>query len=428
LARYAEQAEVYTVESETTEIAFEAGEVKSALVEETSGVALRALVGGRVGFTAASGRADGEALVQRVVASAAFGEPLPLTLPAHRPAAEVTTLDTALAEVPLTDLVAIGREIIAILRASDPDAKVDVSVERSTSRARLRNSAGADTDERGSALQVSMSVERVRGDDVLMVYDSYSDIGLSDGYRAVAERLAEQVRLASRAARVESGRMPVLFTPSGTLVLLLPLLMGVNGENVQRGTSPLAGRRGEAILDPRLTLWDDPSVPRRPASSAYDDEGMPARRQALFERGALGTFLFDLKTAALAGTESTGNGHRGLFSLPSPSATNLVLEAGETPLQTLIGGIDHGLLVDSVLGLGQGNPLSGAFSNPVGLAYAIEHGEIAGRVKDVTLAGNAYDLLPAIGGLSVERHWAHGRYLLPYVLIPAVDVVHSATD
>ena len=84
-----------------------------------------------------------------------------------------------------------------------------------------------------------------------------------------------------------------------------------------------------------------------------------------------------------------------------------------------------GLLVDELLGLGQGNPLSGAFSNPVGLAYVIEEGEIVGRVKDVTLAGNVYDVLKSVGSLSREQYWVYGRYLLPHVLIPELDVVRS---
>lgn len=425
LARQAEQAEIYAVESESTQITFEAGELKSSLVEETSGVALRALVDGRVGFTASSGRSDPAILVERTVASARFGEPLDLTLPGQLPAAEISTFDPTLSEVPLERLVAIGREIIAILHAADPDGKIDVDIERTSGRSWLHNSAGARVDQTASGLYISMSMERVRGDDVLMVGDGTAATGLTDDYRAVAERVASRVVSANKGASIDSGRMPVLFTPSGSILLLLPLLMALNGQHVQRGTSPLANRLGEQIMDPRLTLWDDPTLPGRPASAAYDDEGVPTRRKALIREGVAETFLYDLKTAALMGTESTGNGARSLFSLPSPSTANLVLEAGDKPLADMVASISHGLLVDELLGLGQGNPLSGAFSNPVGLAYVIEDGEIVGRVKDVTLAGNVYDVLKSVGSLSREQYWVYGRYLLPHVLIPELDVVRS---
>jgi len=55
----------------------------------------------------------------------------------------------------------------------------------------------------------------------------------------------------------------------------------------------------------------------------------------------------------------------------------------------------------------------------------IEHGEITGRVKGLSLAGNVYELLRTIGGTSVERQWVRGRYLLPHILLPKVDVVRS---
>ena len=140
-------------------------------------------------------------------------------------------------------------------------------------------------DQTASGLYISMSMERVRGDDVLMVGDGTAATGLTDDYRAVAERVASRVVSANKGASIDSGRMPVLFTPSGSILLLLPLLMALNGQHVQRGTSPLANRLGEQIMDPRLTLWDDPTLPGRPASAAYDDEGVPTRRKALIREG-----------------------------------------------------------------------------------------------------------------------------------------------
>jgi PmbA protein len=76
-----------------------------------------------------------------------------------------------------------------------------------------------------------------------------------------------------------------------------------------------------------------------------------------------------------------------------------------------------------VLGLGQGNTLSGAFSNPLALAFKIEGGEIVGRVKDVSIAGNVYELLPEIGAVSQESSWEYTFVKMPYVLMPEINVV-----
>jgi PmbA protein len=141
------------------------------------------------------------------------------------------------------------------------------------------------------------------------------------------------------------------------------------------------------------------------------------------ERGVLKSFYYDLKTAALFGVESTGNGSRSLFTPPEPALTNLLIEPGETALADLIAGLDEGLIVDTLLGLGQGNIISGAFSNPLSLAFKIEKGRIVGRVKDVSIAGNVYDLMQNIAAVSRERQWVYSSLCLPYLLLPEMNVV-----
>jgi PmbA protein len=81
------------------------------------------------------------------------------------------------------------------------------------------------------------------------------------------------------------------------------------------------------------------------------------------------------------------------------------------------------LLADSALGLGQGNVISGAFSNSLGLAYKIEKGEIVGRVKDVSIAGNVYDLLQNVAAVSRETEWIYNNFRLPYILLEGMNVV-----
>jgi PmbA protein len=87
----------------------------------------------------------------------------------------------------------------------------------------------------------------------------------------------------------------------------------------------------------------------------------------------------------------------------------------------LIGDIDDGLIVDDLIGVGQGNVISGAFSHPVGLAYRVQRGEVTGRVKDAAVAGNAYDLLKKIGGVGNDGRWLGVRWS-PSMLLEGVSV------
>jgi PmbA protein len=236
-------------------------------------------------------------------------------------------------------------------------------------------------------------------------------------------QLGERLERAKQSATIKSGRMPVLFAPTAALALALPLMYGLNGKNVYTGISPMKGKVGDKLFDDKITIVDDATLNGRYGSATHDDEGVAHRRNVLVDRGVLKGFLYDLKTAAQSGVESTGNGSRDLFSPPSPSPTNLIFQAGETPLAEMIAGMEEGLLVEQVLGLGQGNIISGAFSNSAALAFKVEKGEIVGRVKDVSIAGNVYELLPGVAAVSRETEWVYRFVRLPYVLLPEMNVV-----
>jgi PmbA protein len=423
LTQKAEQAEVFEIESEATKIKFEANQLKAFEVEETRGMAVRVLVDGRLGFAASSDLTATDKLVANALESARHGDALEFDFPASEPGPAVQVYDPELATLPTEHLIEMGREMIASILEADPDTRVTVDLERRVRRTTVRNSAGVEIAVEKAPLSISIDAERVRGDDVAIIYDYFSTAVKDDGYRAFAQRIADKLRLAQRAATLGSERLPVLFSPTGSPVLALPLTQALNGKNVYRGISPMTNKLGEQLFDEKLTIVDDPTLDGRPGSSSHDDEGVPRQRRALINHGELCSFIYDLKTAALAGAEPTGHGARGLFDLPSPSFSNLIMEGGDTSLADIIAGIEKGLLVESILGLGQGNIISGDFSNNLDLAFRIEDGEIVGRVKEVSIAGNVYEDLRAIEAISQETEWVYGGLCLPYILLPELNVV-----
>ncbi len=423
LKSQAQQVEVVHVRAESTNVGFEANRLKSSQVEETNGIAVRIVKDGRLGFAASSDESAVEKLISNVLESAKFGDNIPISFPAAQPGPKVATYDQSISDLPVARLAEIGQEIVDIILKVEPEARVNVELERGVQRLALRNQAGSELAFERSPLSIGFEISRVKGDDVLIMYDVTGSTVHMDDYSAFARRAAEKLRLAQKSATVRSGRMPVLFSPRGGLALGLPVMLGLNGKNVYRQTSPMAGKIGEKLFDQKITVVDDPTLDGRFASAPYDDEGVAHQRRILVEQGVLRSFMYDLKTAAQMGVESTGNGSRSLFSPPEPSPTNLIFGAGQTPLADMIAGVDEGLLVESPLGLGQGNIISGAFSNTLGLAFKIEKGEIVGRVKDVSIAGNVYDLLKDVAAVSQETEWVYYSYNLPYILLTDMNVV-----
>ncbi len=419
----AEQAEAVYLRSHSTTVSFEANRLKSSQVEESSGIALRVVKEGRLGFAASSNEKLREKLVANALESAAYGDRVDIAFPPPQPGPEVVTFDARIAGLSVERMVEMGEAAIDLIRQAEPDVQVYATVTRGVDELSLSNQAGMDITLQRSPLSIALEVRRIKGDDVLITYDTTGTTMWDDDYLAPAKRICSKLKLASCNVTIESEPMPVLFSPSGALVFGLPLLAGLNGRNVYKGVSPMAAKIGHKLFDEKITIVDDATLDGKVGSASHDDEGVPHRRNVLVGRGVLRGFFCDLKTAAQAGGTSTGNGSRGLFRPPSPSSTNLVVEAGTTPLADMVAAIDSGLLVHDVLGLGQGNIISGAFSNPLSLAYKIEKGEIVGRVKDVAIAGNVYELLQNVAAVSREAQWVYSSFYLPYILLSQVNVV-----
>ncbi|HEV2670418.1 MAG TPA: TldD/PmbA family protein [Gemmatimonadales bacterium] len=434
--RTVDNADALWRREEQTAVAFEAGRLKTAGISEEAGVNLRVLAGGRMGVAGTtSATPDPDELVTRARASAELGESVELAFPtgAASTLPPIPTFFDRTADASLDDLIRLGKGLVE--RLQRPDCQVNVSVEREIADTAVGNSAGARGEYRGTGIAVAADVTRIAGDDVLMIYDHYlgADMPTGADLEALARSIETRLTAALTVVSPPDGALPVVFTPAGLAAVVLPLEQALSGKTVLQGSSPLAGKVGELTFDERLSIIDDPLTPGRPASRPIDDECVPSRATGLVERGTVGCFVYDLETAARAKTQSTGNGQRGFFGKPRIGYTNIVFRMAAAGARRstaspasvlgggLIGGIDDGLIVDDLIGVGQGNVISGAFSHPVGLAYRVQRGEITGRVKDAAVAGNAYDLLKKIGGFGTDGRWLGARWS-PSMLLEGVSV------
>jgi PmbA protein len=204
--------------------------------------------------------------------------------------------------------------------------------------------------------------------------------------------------------------------------LVMPLMLAFSGRLVLQGQSPLAGNLGEELYDTRLSVSDDATLPMRPASRPFDDEGVASRRIPLIDKGAVRSFMYDLQTAGLAHAESTASAERSLASQPAISSSSLIIEPGTTSFAEMVSGIKEGLIVEDLMGAGQGNVMGGDFSGNVLLGYKIENGEIVGRVKDTVVAANVHSALAGLSAIGSEARWVNGSVHTPPLLFERMAV------
>ena len=414
---------------ESTSVSFDWGRLKAAGATEEAGIGLRVVKDGRVGTAGTTAVVAAGELVDRALASADLGATVELALPAAAPLPDVPTHSDRAAGASLDDLIAIGRALLE--RLTRDGCQVSVAIGRDVSETRVANTAGAHAAYRTTAVSVSAEIWRFAGDDVLMIGDGWDgcDLPPEDHLDTLVRSITDRLERALRIVEPPEGALPVVFTPPGLAAILLPVTQALSGKAVLQGISPLVGRVGEEVFDPRFSVTDDPLRSGRAASRPIDDECVPSAPLPLVTRGSVRSFIYDLETAARANTQSTGHGQRGIFSKPVPGYTNIIIgeEArgkGEAVGELgggLLGDMQDGLVVDELIGVGQGNVISGAFSHPVALAYRVERGEITGRVKDAAVAGNAYELLKKIGGFGNDDRWYGARHA-PSLLLEGVSV------
>ncbi|MDN3525538.1 metalloprotease TldD [Halomonas sabkhae] len=222
----------------------------------------------------------------------------------------------------------------------------------------------------------------------------------------VAERFArEAVRQALvnlEAVDAPAGQMPVVLGAGWPGILLHEAVgHGLEGDFNRKGSSAFAGRMGERVAAPGVTVVDDATLADRRGSMSVDDEGTPGQYTPLIEDGILTGYMQDKLNARLMGMAPTGNARRESFAhLPMPRMTNTYMQAGEDDPEDIIRSVDRGIYAVS-FGGGQVDITSGKFVFSANEAYLIENGRITAPVKGATLIGNGPE---AMGRVSMIGH------------------------
>jgi TldD protein len=193
------------------------------------------------------------------------------------------------------------------------------------------------------------------------------------------------------------GRMPVVLScEAGGTMIHEAIGHGLEADLVQQGLSVFAGRSGEEVAAPLISVVDDSTLPQKRGSFCFDDEGIPSRRTTLVDKGILKGYLFDRLAARKDGVQSTGNGRRESYRYkPAPRMTNTFIGPGASDPGEIIRSTHKGLFVKK-MGGGQVDTVNGSFVFEVNEGYLISNGRVGDPVRGATLTGNGPEVLKNI--------------------------------
>jgi TldD protein len=213
----------------------------------------------------------------------------------------------------------------------------------------------------------------------------------------IARKAATRAITKLSARPAPSGMVPVVIKAGGGAVLFHEACgHGFEADAIEKGASVFAGRVGEQVASPLVTLVDDGTMGTHWGAAAIDDEGRPSARNVLIENGVITDFMWDFLRSRKAGRVSTGNGRRETYQhLPIVRMTNTYALAGEDDPDELIAQTPHGVYL-ARLGGGQVSPATGDFVFGTTETYLIENGKITEPLRDGNLVGNGPQVLADI--------------------------------
>lgn len=240
---------------------------------------------------------------------------------------------------------------------------------------------------------------RITARDGNIVQDISHVIGGSPDYARLEGRhseIEEKAALATKllkASPAEAGIFTVILAPELTGVFIHEAF-GHFSEADSLRSNP--GMREIMALNRRigsecLTVYDDPAIPGRPGSYAYDDEGVAGRRAILIDRGLLAGRLHSRETACEFDEPLTGHAravsHR--FT-PIVRMGNICVDAGDKSLEELIGPVKNGYYAAGTRG---GQTMGDQFTLGCQYARRIEDGKLGELVRDIGFSGNLFTTL-----------------------------------
>ena len=455
--------EIYLNQSSHFDIESKDNKVDLFEVSHAQGMAFRILKRGRIGFSYTTfsnpspsdqsgrvGTADAppldfekdlrsmlEQIIEDAVNSseATFPDPcFDFALPLQDPIPQLPIFDETLEKVSEKEKIEKAKWVEKAARSVDPLRIKKVrkaSYEETISQTTLVNSNGLRFSHASTLVSVSVTAVAEESGESEMGWDfDYShffrDLDVEKVGRAAGRKALE--RLGGR--RIPSGVYPVVLQNQVASEFLSLLAHSFSAEQVQKGKSPLKGKKGEKFFAPCLSLIDDGLYPQGISTSPIDGEGMPSQRTLLVDQGEVSGYLYDRYWANRENISSglpvasTGNSRRlGIKFPPVLGISNLFFEPGKVPFSMLVKDLHQGIVVEEVMGLHTVDPISGDFSLGCSGDW-VERGEKAHPVKSVAIAGNLFDMFRKVIKIGEDLRF-FGGVGSPSLLIEGLEISGS---
>lgn len=421
--------DIRIIKGVSTAVVLDNGDIREISNNFSSGAAVRVLSGGTWGFVSVDNPKNLDSAIKSAgrLAGAAKSKSRrnEVTLaPVERPTLQhLPRIRENPADVPIEDKVKLLAEIE---KNSRIEGIKSTNAVYSESEVKVEYSSSEGLDCEYTLNRIGFSISAIARSEGIYQIGRESRFGVSgfeffkkhDAFGLARKAAQTAVDLLS-AQPPKAGTYPVILDQELAGVFIHEAVgHAVEADHVIEGNSILAGRIGEEIASPLITVYDDPSL-HEFGYYPFDDEGAESKRTTLIQNGVLKSFLHSRETAGLLGGESRNSRAQG-YSRPVIRMSNTFIAPDGMGFDEMLSELKDGIYLKGSRG-GQVNPGEGVFQFNAERGFMVENGELTTPLRDVSLSGNTLEILNSVAAVGNDLELHSGRCGKAGQLVPVSD-------
>ena len=349
--------------------------------EQTTGT-VRVYADGKIGVAGCLGEPDEEKLTAQAEKALELGIPYVSALDG----ALERTQDDSVEIVPEKELIPAMQAMLDKIGEACPGFAISNKIGLSWESGEYRNSNGRNLKSSGSSLDISLLFQSRGSGNLMDAFYQYS--GRTFDPEKVVAGCKKVYDAYNTPAELEEGEWPVIISAGE---LLGQAISHFVGEMYVAGASLLSGKLGEKCFSEKLSFGDDRNAATNLGSIFFDDEGsvLSEDRGLLIRQGKLESLLTTKNSAAQLGLPVAGTAGAAYDGVPTLTIQGLYVARTAEDIREIVPG--KAVYVMSASG-GDYTP-SGHFATPVQMAYLVEDGKLVGRLPELNISGDFFDIL-----------------------------------
>jgi len=409
------EIEVYLVEGQSVSLELRRTTVSRAVESRNFVLSIRTIDQGRIGNSSTSNPAAWRQCLEASVASGRLASPQNWAgLPSEgRDGGAPLSYDPSLKPDPallsgiLNDMVEGASHYPVDVTSGGASISID--------RISLANSNGL-LFERCRSL-VSASIETICSQSTGSEFENSWTIDFDP--MAIGNRAGFLAAESRHGKEIETGNFDVILSPlAGAQLIGTVLIPSLSGRNVHAGRSRFVQSLGGEVIDPAISITDDPLLVSGLRSTRWDAEGTLTRPVPFIREGVLEAFAYDLKTGYRYGKESTGSAVRsGPGGAPAIGAHNIIIEGLQSGVMD-----EPAVYIQDVVGAHTANPFSGDFSVELTNPFFVEGGVYQSPVRKAMISGNVFEMLRDVAGIGNDTRII-GSLVLPSIRLKQMHII-----